>query len=262
MSDVTQFYDDLASDYRAIFPNWNQSVLRQAEILDSFIEHLGYNTTYTLWDCTCGIGTQAIGLATKGYSVTATDLSPNAIQQAKSYVTEFDIPIQPTFDVIDLLNPPDEIPQADIVVALDNAIAHFLDDDTLTTAISTMKRGLKLGGLLLISLANYDTTIQTQPRTAMPAVTDNDNGTFNVMYRVLNWSKTDDTYQIHLFFTRPDGDGWQTKCYVSTLRAIQQSTVTATLMSLGFHDIQWHSPEESGFYQPLLSAAHEGTIHE
>ena len=251
MNDVTQFYDDLASDYRAIFPNWNQSVLRQAEILDSFIQRLGYDTAHTLWDCTCGIGTQAIGLATKGYTVTATDLSPNAIHQARNYVTEFDTPIQPTFDVIDLLNPPDAIPQADIVVALDNAIAHFLDDDILTTAISTMKQGLKTGGLLLMSIRDYDEIIQRKPRTTLPSIMENEKGK-HIIFQVWDWEE--DLYRLNMFVTQPDGDGWQTQCHVSTLRAVQRQNVTNVLQSLDFSEIHWHMPDDSGYYQPIVSA--------
>ena len=33
-------------------------------------------------DCSCGIGTQAIGLALRGHDVLATDLSPGAVERA------------------------------------------------------------------------------------------------------------------------------------------------------------------------------------
>ncbi len=251
MSDVSQFYNDLASDYRAIFPNWNQSVLRQANSLHPLIQRLGYNTKHTIWDCTCGIGTQAFGFASKGYSVIGTDLSPKPIAQAKTYVNEFDTPIQPTFDVIDLLNPPDNVPQADIVVALDNAIAHFLDDDTLTSAISTMKRGFKADGLLLMSIRDYDDIIQRKPRTTLPSIMEDDEGK-HIIFQVWDWDE--DSYQLNMFITHPDGDGWKTYCYVSTLRAVQRDSVTQVLASLGFSDIHWHMPDDSGFFQPIVSA--------
>jgi 2-polyprenyl-3-methyl-5-hydroxy-6-metoxy-1,4-benzoquinol methylase len=35
-------------------------------------------------DCTCGIGTQALGLAALGYSVVGTDISTEAIRRART----------------------------------------------------------------------------------------------------------------------------------------------------------------------------------
>src|SRR6185295_3005299 len=106
MTDVTQFYDELASHYTLIFQEWDMTVQRQGEVLDNFIRAhvtLADKSLPTLdidedaptepiintidasdlrvLDCACGIGTQAIGLARRGYQVHATDLSPGAIEE-------------------------------------------------------------------------------------------------------------------------------------------------------------------------------------
>ena len=77
------FYNALAPYYKLLYPDWDASVARQAEMLHSVIqEHLG-DRMKTLVDVACGIGTQSIGLSKLSYSVAASDISPGEIEQAK-----------------------------------------------------------------------------------------------------------------------------------------------------------------------------------
>jgi ubiquinone/menaquinone biosynthesis C-methylase UbiE len=60
---VQKFYDDLSQDYDLIFTDWHASVLLQGETLHNIIKaQIGKESAYIL-DCSCGIGTQSIGLA-------------------------------------------------------------------------------------------------------------------------------------------------------------------------------------------------------
>lgn len=58
-----KFYDELAGDYHLIFQNWIESIKNQALILEKIIKKYEKFPSKTLLDCSCGIGTQAIGLA-------------------------------------------------------------------------------------------------------------------------------------------------------------------------------------------------------
>jgi ubiquinone/menaquinone biosynthesis C-methylase UbiE len=70
---VKDFYDELARDYHLIFADWDASMARQAEVLDGMLrQHLGPGAQRIL-DCSCGIGTQAIGLALAEHDVVASD---------------------------------------------------------------------------------------------------------------------------------------------------------------------------------------------
>ncbi len=69
---VTRFYDEMADGYHLIYSDWDASMRRHGNALDALI---GDDRVEVL-DCSCGIGTQAIGLAMRGYRVTGTDLSP------------------------------------------------------------------------------------------------------------------------------------------------------------------------------------------
>ena len=70
MSDTGQFYAGLAPLYHLIYSDWDQSMERQATVLDSVI-HEAWGKVSTVLDVSCGIGTQAIGLAKLGYIVTS-----------------------------------------------------------------------------------------------------------------------------------------------------------------------------------------------
>lgn len=74
---IDDFYDQLAPVYHLIHQDWNASVARQAEQLSMIIESEWRGSRRVL-DVSCGIGTQAIALALRGYSVAASDLSADA----------------------------------------------------------------------------------------------------------------------------------------------------------------------------------------
>ena len=87
---VTEFYDSLASHYHLIFANWREAVLRHGEILDKLIRtQINISSATSLLDCSGGIGTQALGLALRGYVVHASDISPRAVERAQNCINVF-----------------------------------------------------------------------------------------------------------------------------------------------------------------------------
>src|SRR5262249_43194514 len=81
--ETSRFYDDLADVYHLIYADWEQSIGRQATALDSIIrDQLGAGTKSVL-DASCGVGTQSLGLAQRGYSVTGSDISARSILRAQ-----------------------------------------------------------------------------------------------------------------------------------------------------------------------------------
>lgn len=63
---VAHFYDELADAYHLIHSDWDTSIRRQGSALDALIGQ----DRVTILDCSCGIGTQAMGLALRGHRVT------------------------------------------------------------------------------------------------------------------------------------------------------------------------------------------------
>ena len=81
---LEQFYADFAPYYHLIYPDWDKSMARQAAQLDSVIRENWGEKVRTVLDVSCGIGTQSLGLAKLGYQVTASDLSPDEVERAKT----------------------------------------------------------------------------------------------------------------------------------------------------------------------------------
>ena len=78
---IQRFYDELSPFYHLIFQDWDESIEKQAKILDKLIRK-EWVKTHTVLDVSCGIGTQALGLAKRGYHVTASDLSAKEVERA------------------------------------------------------------------------------------------------------------------------------------------------------------------------------------
>src|SRR5260370_37019741 len=76
-------YNEIATLYHLIYRDWNAVIAQQAAALDAIMrEHVGPSPRSIL-DVSCGIGTQALGLAALGHAVTASDLSAAAVGRAR-----------------------------------------------------------------------------------------------------------------------------------------------------------------------------------
>src|SRR5512140_2390803 len=94
------YYDGLASFYKLFYADWEASVKRQASALDGVIREFFGENAHRILDAACGIGTQSIGLAQLGYAVTASDISPVEIEQARLATTQHNLTIE--FRVADM----------------------------------------------------------------------------------------------------------------------------------------------------------------
>lgn len=251
--EVRDFYDNFADNYHLIFADWHASVLRQAAILEKFLQHKGIHAPATVLDCTCGIGTQAIGLALKGYRVHASDLSPRSIEAAQANAQKFQLAQVPQFSVANLLEKPQNQTSYAAVLSFDNAFAHFHEAEQLHTALETIRLQVQAGGLIAISIRDYDALVQNPP-LSMPVQVIETSAGRRVTFQVWDWSEDRRFYNLQIFLVQQEGANWQTHVYPSRLRALQRSELTQALQTLGFEQIQWQMPAETGFYQPIVTA--------
>jgi SAM-dependent methyltransferase len=246
------FYNRLAADYHFIFADWRKSILRQSEALDRLIRTTINATGRTVLDCSCGIGTQAIGLAVRGYTVHATDISPQAVDRARQEAQAHKVSM--TFGVADFRALHDSVEGCfDVVLSCDNSLAHMLTPDDLTQALSSMRSRLNPGGLLLLSIRDYDQAVLDKPRATLPVVTEGTQGR-SVVFQVWDWAEDGISYTLNHFTLRQDEVGWQTECRVTQLRAWQRAEMDMALAQAGLTDITWHMPPDTGYHQPIVTA--------
>jgi glycine/sarcosine N-methyltransferase len=99
----------------------------------------------TILDATCGIGTHAIGLALRGYEVTATDLSPASVERAGREAARFGTSI--TLGVADIRTISGSIAGPfDVAISFDNALPHLVDPADLRVALEQLLGLLRPAG--------------------------------------------------------------------------------------------------------------------
>lgn len=250
--DVRRFYDELAADYHHVYAEWESAIERQSCVLDRLIQRESSVNASVVLDCSCGIGTQAIGLARQGYEVFASDLSPKAIARAKSEAADRGLKIE--FAVSDVR----EVERAfarefDVVISCDNSLPHLLTGEDLTLALRSIRRTMTTDGLLVASIRDYDRLLAEKPSFEGANVQGASEREV-ITFQVWDWSRKSDTYLVRLFIMTRTPSGWQVREIRTRYRAIRRKEVTLALESAGFTKIAWHEPERSGFFQPIVTA--------
>jgi glycine/sarcosine N-methyltransferase len=247
---IAEFYEPFAEVYHLIFDDWNASIARQAKAIDRLLRNELGKAQLRILDCACGIGTQAIGLSQVGHLITASDVCGKTIERARVEAQQRALAI--TFHVSDRTTLA-EIREGDFdaVIALDNALPH-LEKNQLRAAVLAVQEKLRNGGVLLASIRDYDRLIVERPSMQAPAFY---GGEFDrrIVHQVWDWS-AEDRYRVHMYITEKQGAAWRTYHFAGEYRAVLRTEITEMLSQTGFDKIRWLTPEETGFYQPMVMA--------
>lgn len=249
---VKQFYDRLASDYHLIFEDWDASMKRQATALGAILEgECGAPNALRILDCACGIGTQTLGLASLGFTVTACDLSPASVERTRMEAIKRRLNVQLfVADMLDLAEIPDE--DFDVVICMDNALPHLESDEELFQAARQIRRKLRAGATFMGSIRDYDSLVRERPVVQGPAFY-SDQGGRRIVHQVWDWND-ERHYAFHLYMTREVQGSWESQHYVSNYRAVLRGELSRILEAAGLVRCRWILTGESGFYQPIFLA--------
>ena len=254
---VKHFYDRLASNYHLIFEDWDASMKRQAATLGAILEReCGAPSALRILDCACGIGTQTLGLASLGFTVTACDLSPASVERTRVEAAKRRLDVQQFIGpMLDLTEIPDG--DFDAVVCMDNALPHLESDEELFQAATQIRRKLRAGATFMGSIRDYDSLVQERPVVVGPAFY-SDQGSRRIVHQVWDWSD-ERRYAFHLYITSEVQGVWETQHYVSNYRAVLREEFSRILQAAGFSGCRWILAAESGFYQPIVLAKANST---
>jgi SAM-dependent methyltransferase len=197
-------------------------------------------------DASCGIGTQAIGLTQLGYNVSASDLSPEAINRAKREAKSRNVTIP--FYVSDMRNLTEvHSKPADVVITIDSAIQHLLSDDAIISAFQQFYNLSKIGGGCIISTRDYEGE-NIQSGTIRPYAIKEINGIRYVILQV--WDCHEAIFRLSMYIIRDFGDR---NCVTSVLRTQYYPITIPHLMRLleqaGYVNIQ---RIDDIFFQPII----------
>ncbi|MBC9729422.1 class I SAM-dependent methyltransferase [Streptomyces sp. TRM68367] len=253
---VRDFYDGLAPDYHLIFRDWDTSMAHQATVLNEVVRQRLGTGPHTVLDCSCGIGTQAIGLALRGHEVVGSDLSPLAAARAAAEAAARGAHLPAA--AADMRRLPFASSAFDIVVCADNSLLHLLTAQDVEAALLGMRRVLRDDGLLMITVRAYDEARTTRPTATPPQVTETPDGKV-ISFQLWHWHEDGEHYDLEHFQLVPEAGTWTVRHRRTTYWALTRAEVTQFAADAGFTDITWHSPDSTGFHQPVLTAHSERT---
>lgn len=211
---MTRSYDGLADDHHLIYPDWDASVRRQGEAL------IGPDQAAVL-DCSCGVGTQAIGLALPGHHVIRTDLSPRAAARAAREAARRSPSLRTDVAAMQRLSIPDG--RFGTVVCADHSLPHLLAEQDMHAALTEMRRVLHPTGLLPLSTRPYDELLRDRPVSTSPQIhrtADGEEGTVTFQLRHWYWHDDGERYGLEHFQLHPAGGEWRVEVRRTTYWAL------------------------------------------
>lgn len=245
LSDPTvAFYDDLAELYHLIYEDWPRSVEHQGQVLSDLIGS-EWPGAKAVADVACGIGTQALGLAARGFAVAASDLSEAALRRATREASVRRVSIHPRLDDMRVLRTHDDM-SADVVLAGDNAIPHLLSNDEILTALRQFFRVTRPGGGCVISVRDYS-RVEHRGRHFYPyGVRALGEGTVS-LFQV--WDFEGERYHLNFYFVFDDGARVETRVFRARYYAVTIDTLMRLMQTAGFTNVR---RIDDLFFQPLV----------
>lgn len=242
------FYDQLSPYYHLIFhDNMNAAIERQSNRLADVIGDMWGGNVRSILDVSCGIGTQAIGLAMKGFDVTASDLSEGAILRAEKEAEKRGVSID--FSVADMRYVHEKNTSLfDLVISCDNSVPHLLSDEDILQAFRSFYSCTRPGGGCLISVRDYNAEERGQGIIKSYGIREVDNYKY-FLFQV--WDFNGDLYDLSFYIVEEDMKTMSVKTHKMCTRyyAVRCDRLEDLMKQAGFVSVKRLDVE---FYQPII----------
>jgi len=199
-------------------------------------------------DAACGIGTQTLPLAARGFRLVARDLSPAAVARLQREANARRLLVDAA--VADMRQVGSSVAGSfDVVLAFDNSLAHLLTDDDLCTALRQFLGALRPGGVFLCSVRDYDKVQRGEPATHSYGVRVHHGERFRLRQE---WSWHDPThYRATFIIDRETPDGTVRElCIRSQFYAVSTERLLQLMRESGFQGCR---RIDQTIYQPILA---------
>jgi SAM-dependent methyltransferase len=153
-------YDTLASVYDWIVPAEMVTPDGSAAAFLPYLKELGRGAR--VLDCAAGTGPLAVGLAQRGFDVTATDASRRMVERTRALAAREGVDLTARACRWEDLDAQGFAP-FDAVLCVGNSLAHAPGRDARRTALRAMASALKPGGLLVLTSRNFELMRATDP---------------------------------------------------------------------------------------------------
>ncbi|MBT9457205.1 MAG: class I SAM-dependent methyltransferase [Burkholderiaceae bacterium] len=244
---TSTFYDQLAPYYHLLYGSWEEAISEQAEAIASLLSASDVQPGQPILDAACGIGTQAIGLAVRGYVVSASDLSPGAVQRLESELSRRKLQATAYVDDLRTLSHTQAESMA-AVIACDNSLPHLLSDNEILQSLVSCYRCLKPGGIAIFSVRDYSTIERKNPDVRPYGLRREGERRF---LAVQVWEWHGDQYDLRMYLTSEAPTGaCEAQVLLSRYYAIPISRLMMLMAQAGFNDVRRH---DNLLFQPVIT---------
>jgi len=158
---VRALYDRLADVYEWLVPD---ALLTPEGSADAFAPALAeLPAGARLLDCAAGTGTLAVGLALRGFAVSATDASPEMIARARALAARHGAALEAEVCPWEALASRGWEERFDAVFCVGNSLAHAAGRAGRRAARAAMAAILREGGLLVVTSRNWERLRAARP---------------------------------------------------------------------------------------------------
>ena len=243
---TAQFYDQLAPYYHLLYGDWEHSIDKQGRALAELLQELGVTPGERILDAASGIGTQTLGLIKGGFKVTASDISPGAIDRLKLELSRRALTAEAHVDDLRTLSrAPSESISA--VIACDNSIPPLLSDSEIFEAFQSCYRCLRPGGAAIFSVRDYAAIERVNP-DVRPYGLRHESGSRFLAVQVWEWDH--DQYDLRVYLTSEAPDGTcRTQVLRSRYYAVSIDRLLSLLVDAGFVGVE---RRDDVLFQPVL----------
>jgi SAM-dependent methyltransferase len=240
------FYDELAPFYHLLYGDWERAIASQGDSLGQLLDRSGVPRGSSVLDSASGIGTQALGLAAKGYQLSASDLSAGAIARLAKEAAARNLTLRAYVDDLrSLAGAKSE--SMDAVIACDNSLPHLLSDEELLLAFQSALRVLRPGGIGVYSVRDYALIPRTSP-SVRPHGLHYDGGSRFMATQVWEWEG--DQYALRMYLTRESAEGdCTTRVLVTRYYAVTIARLIMLMREAGFESIERF---DDVLFQPII----------
>lgn len=243
-----ELYETIAPLYHLVYSDWEESMRHQAAALDGIIREAMGAGPFSILDVSCGIGTQSIGLARLGHTMTASDLSAAAVNRAREEAARRGLTID--FSITDMRRCHDRHSRHfDVVLSADNSVPHLLSDKDLLSAFRGFYACTRPGGATLLTVRDYAREDRTATQIRPYGIRVTDSGRYIVFQC---WEFDGDFYDVTMYFLF-EGAGGERTITAGRARyyAVDTETLIALLRRAGFVEVR---RLDGIFFQPVLLA--------
>ena len=146
-------YNTLASVYDWIVPEAMVSAEGSATAFEPYLE--GVAPGARVLDCSAGTGQLAVGLAQRGFAVTATDASAGMVERIRALAAREGVDVTARECAWEDLEAQGFEP-FDVVLCVGNSLAHARGRDARRAALRAMAGVMRPGALLVIASRNFE----------------------------------------------------------------------------------------------------------